>query len=171
MVSVQRIENKQYLSFQARLQTQRQVPASFKGYEDGVEIIQSLPLPRNFTAAELAGMIQAMNHKLSQQTQPSSSQLKQEFKKVRAQHILVDSAEQAQQIKDNIESGQLNFEEAAAKFSSCPSGRDGGDLGYFDRGTMVKPFADAAFAADVNQIVGPIETKFGFHLIKTIDKV
>ena len=86
---------------------------------------------------------------------------------VRASHILVDTKDEAEKIKDDIESGKISFEDAAAKYSKCPSGRrSGGDLGGFGRGQMVKPFEDAAFSAPVGEITEPVQTQFGYHLIK-----
>ena len=62
------------------------------------------------------------------------------------------------------------IEDVAKESSSCPSGANGGDLGEFRRGQMVKEFEDAAFAAEVGHIVGPVKTQFGYHLIKVEDK-
>ena len=62
------------------------------------------------------------------------------------------------------------IEDVAKESSSCPSGANGGDLGEFGRGQMVKEFEDAAFAAEVGHIVGPVKTQFGYHLIKVEDK-
>ena len=85
---------------------------------------------------------------------------------VRASHILVDSKEEASQIKSEIESGKISFEDAASKYSKCPSGQRGGDLGGFGKGMMVKPFEDAAFSAPIGEVTEPIKTQFGYHLIK-----
>lgn len=87
---------------------------------------------------------------------------------IRASHILVDVAEEAQNILEEINDG-LSFEEAARKYSVCPSKDEGGDLGYFAKGRMVPEFEKAAFEAKENQVVGPVETPFGFHLIKVVD--
>ena len=88
---------------------------------------------------------------------------------VRASHILVDSEKEALQIKSDIESGKTSFTDAAAKYSKCPSGRNGGDLGAFGRGQMVKTFENAAFNAPIGKVSDPIQTQFGYHLILVTD--
>jgi len=72
-----------------------------------------------------------------------------------------------EQIRSEIESNAISFKDAAAKYSQDPSNaRDGGDLGFFPRGTMVKPFEDAAFATKPGTISPVIETQFGYHIIQ-----
>ena len=85
---------------------------------------------------------------------------------VRASHILVATEAEALKLKKDIEGNNITFEDAAAKYSSCPSGRNGGDLGFFTRGQMVKPFEDASFSLPVGEISAPVKTQFGYHLIK-----
>ena len=85
---------------------------------------------------------------------------------VNAKHILTDSEEKCQTILKNIESGEKTFEDAAKEFSTCPSGAQGGSLGEFGKGQMVKEFEDAAFDAEIGKVVGPVKTQFGYHLIK-----
>ena len=85
--------------------------------------------------------------------------------KIRASHILVETLEEAQNLKAEIDNG-ADFGELAAKYSKCPSGASGGDLRYFGKGMMVKPFEDAAFALKEGEISAPVETQFGWHLIK-----
>lgn len=89
---------------------------------------------------------------------------------VSAKHILVDAEETCNEILATINSGEKTFEDAATEYSTCPSGQRGGDLGEFGRGQMVKEFEDAAFAAEIGQVVGPVQTQFGFHLIKVEKK-
>ena len=84
---------------------------------------------------------------------------------VRASHILVQTLDQANTLKQQIAEG-ADFGQVAAAHSRCPSGRNGGDLGMFGRGQMVKPFEDAAFAAPVGTVTDPVQTQFGYHLIK-----
>lgn len=89
---------------------------------------------------------------------------------VSAKHILTDSEEKCDAILKSIESGEKQFEEAAKESSTCPSGAKGGDLGEFGKGQMVKEFEDAAFAAEIGQVAGPVKTQFGYHLIKVEKK-
>ena len=89
---------------------------------------------------------------------------------VSAKHILTDSEEKCNDILEKITNGEKEFEEAAKEFSTCPSGAQGGDLGEFGKGQMVKEFEDAAFAAEVGHVVGPVQTQFGYHLIKVEKK-
>lgn len=89
---------------------------------------------------------------------------------VRASHILVKTRPEAVRIKKEIESGQISFEDAAREYSLCPSGQNGGDLGYFNRKQMVQQFSDTAFDLKVGQISDPVGTKFGWHIIKTTGK-
>ncbi|MFO8051594.1 MAG: peptidylprolyl isomerase [Thermoplasmatota archaeon] len=88
---------------------------------------------------------------------------------VKASHILVNKRADADNILNRIRSG-ARFEDMARKFSQCPSGKKGGDLGYFKRGQMVKPFEDAAFNMEKGAISQPVQTQFGYHLIRVTDK-
>ena len=78
---------------------------------------------------------------------------------VHAKHILVDNEEKCTELLNAITSGEKVFEDVAKESSTCPSGANGGDLGEFGRGQMVKEFEDAAFAAEVGHVVGPVKTQ------------
>ena len=82
-----------------------------------------------------------------------------------ARHILVDSEEKCNDLKSKIEGG-TDFAEVARNFSSCPSGQQGGALGEFGPGQMVKEFDDVVFSGDINKVLGPVKTQFGYHLIE-----
>ena len=92
-----------------------------------------------------------------------------ESETVKASHILVNDERQAREIADEINGG-LSFEEAATKYSHCPTNVVGGDLGYFERGKMVPEFETAAFNMKIGEISDPVKTDFGYHIIKLVDK-
>lgn len=84
-----------------------------------------------------------------------------------ARHILVKTKAEAEKLKLQLAQG-ADFGQLAKKYSKCPSGRKGGDLGEFRPGQMVKAFDDVVFKLPVLVVHGPIKTQFGFHLIETI---
>ncbi|SSC13374.1 PpiC-type peptidyl-prolyl cis-trans isomerase [Mesotoga infera] len=97
--------------------------------------------------------------------------LKYEYEKVTASHILVTDEASALELKAKIEEGVLSFSQAASEFSiDTGSAIDGGDLGEFGHGQMVKEFEDAAFAATPGVITGPVLSQFGYHLIDVATK-
>jgi parvulin-like peptidyl-prolyl isomerase len=98
---------------------------------------------------------------------------------IRASHILISyqgipqinatrTKEEAKALAEDllarVKAGE-SFEELARTHSDCPTAEKGGDLGFFKKGRMVKPFEDAAFTLNVDGISGVVETKFGYHLI------
>lgn len=89
---------------------------------------------------------------------------------VNASHILVDNEEKAKELLNQINSGDISFEDAARANSSCPSKENGGNLGEFTRGQMVPEFDQAVFEMNVGEVTGPVKTQFGYHLIKLNEK-
>ena len=81
-----------------------------------------------------------------------------------AAHILVDTEEKAIALKAEIEAG-ADFAEVAKANSTDGAAANGGDLGWFGVGMMVKPFEDAVLAAEVGKVTGPVKTDFGYHLL------
>ncbi len=84
---------------------------------------------------------------------------------ISAKHILVEHQHEAEDLLKKVAEG-ADFSELAQKFSKCPSGQDGGNLGEFGKGQMVQSFEEAAFALDVDQVSSPVQTQFGYHLIQ-----
>ncbi len=82
-----------------------------------------------------------------------------------AAHILVETADEATAIKAELDGGD-DFAALAKEKSTGPSGPNGGDLGWFGVGMMVKPFEEAVIALEPGQVSDPVETQFGWHVIK-----
>lgn len=82
-----------------------------------------------------------------------------------ARHILVETEDECNTLKAKIEDGE-DFAAVAKEHSKCPSGKEGGGLGEFQPGQMVKEFNDVVFLAEVNVVHGPVKTQFGYHLIE-----
>lgn len=101
---------------------------------------------------------------------------------VRARHILIGQAGDSDELREEqraraeellfqIQNGEISFADAAEQFSQDPgSAARGGDLGFFGRGRMVAPFETASFGAAPGEIVGPVETNFGYHIIEVLER-
>ena len=111
----------------------------------------------------------------------SNPQRFQQEAEVKASHILVKTEPEAteeQKAAAKVKIVELlkkvnaggDFAELAKENSDCPSSSNGGDLGFFARGRMVKPFSDAAFALKVGDVSDVVETQFGYHIIKVTDR-
>ena len=87
-----------------------------------------------------------------------------------ARHILVSSEQACIDLKNEINDGKTNFEDAAKQHSSCPSGQSGGDLGSFGPGMMVPEFDKVCFNDEVGVVHGPVQTQFGYHLVEVTDR-
>ena len=90
-------------------------------------------------------------------------------KSVNADHILVSNARDAQGIMIRLSKGE-DFADLAKRFSKCPSGKKGGKLGWFGKGDMVPEFEKACFEGQAGEIVGPVKTEFGYHIIRIVDQ-
>ena len=87
-----------------------------------------------------------------------------------ARHILVSSEQACLDLQTKIASGEKSFENAAAEFSQCPSGKQGGDLGSFGPGMMVPEFDKVVFNDAVGEVHGPVKTQFGYHLVEVTER-
>ncbi|MDR3242451.1 MAG: peptidylprolyl isomerase [Clostridiales Family XIII bacterium] len=95
---------------------------------------------------------------------------------IRASHILISDAEHTdenrkliEEVREKIIKGETTFEEMAAEYNSDSTKDTGGDLNYFERGSMVPEFEEAAFALKTGEISGIVESEYGYHLIKVTD--
>ncbi len=87
----------------------------------------------------------------------------------KARHILVDTSEQCEALKNEIIGG-TDFADVAREHSTCPSGAQGGDLGEFGPGQMVKEFDEVVFSGALNTVHGPVQTQFGYHLLEITER-
>ena len=86
---------------------------------------------------------------------------------ISVRHILVQTLQEALDLRSKI-TDETSFAKMAVLHSACPSGKQGGSLGVFGRGQMVKPFEDASYSLKAGDISDPIQTQFGYHLIYRI---
>ena len=87
-----------------------------------------------------------------------------------ARHILVETEAECADLKQQIADG-ADFEELAKAHSTCPSGEQGGALGTFGPGQMVKEFDEVVFSAPIGEVQGPVQTQFGFHIVEVTHRV
>ena len=111
----------------------------------------------------------------------TNPQLFQQPERVKASHILIkvdegaseekkaEARKKIEEIQQKVKQGE-DFAELAKTYSEGPSAPRGGDLDFFGRGQMVKPFEEAAFSLKPNETSNIVETRFGYHLIKVVDK-
>ncbi len=111
----------------------------------------------------------------------TNPQLFQQPERVKASHILIkvdegaseekkaEARKKIEEIQQKVQKGE-DFADLAKTYSEGPSAPRGGDLDYFGRGQMVKPFEEAAFSLKPNETSDIVETRFGYHLIKVVDK-
>ena len=117
-------------------------------------------------------------HKIFESVNPTEEELKKYYeenkelispnKTYTASHILVDDLDKANKVYEEIAAG-LDFEEAAKKYSKDPSGANGGSLGTFPKGVMVKEFQEGLDSLKVGEISKPVKSQFGYHIIKLDD--
>ena len=88
--------------------------------------------------------------------------------KIKCSHILVKKHSEALSVIERLNKGESFYKLAKELSIDKGSGKRGGDLGFFGRGVLVKPFEGASFKIEKNQISEPIKTEFGYHVIKRI---
>ena len=147
----QRIYKRKDLGKRSTQKLERQIANKIKQYQAGTSI-------RSFAAAYRPALLERFLKYVSYDRQSSETE-----------PITADEIETAHKLYEEIKAGK-DFAEAAAAVSLCPSGASGGDLGYFGKGMMVKPFEDAAFSLEVGEVSHPVQTQFGWHLIQLTDK-
>jgi len=95
--------------------------------------------------------------------------MKGRIMQAKARHILVPTVEACTDLKQKIVAG-ADFAEIAREHSQCPSGKEGGVLGTFSPGQMVREFDDVVFKEAVGEVHGPVQTQFGYHLVEILER-
>ena len=122
------------------------------------------------TVAEVVSGIEVKDEEVKAYYDNNQSEF-EEPEKVAAKHILMADENEIKALRERIVAGELTFEEAAREYSTCPSKQADGNLGEFSRGMMVPEFEEVAFNTEVGEISEPVQTQFGFHLIKVEEKI
>jgi len=142
------------------LEQDSELQVRLKRYED--RLIQEAYLNQAIKAAETEGQLKARYQSFAKD--------KAGQEEVHAQHILVNTEDEAKSIIAELDKG-ADFGELAKKYSTDPSARSGGDIGYFGHDDMIPAFADTAFALAKGQYSNtPVKTEFGWHVIKVEDR-
>ncbi len=160
--------------FEMMMQRMNMTEESFK-----VQLRRDMAI-QEFIEKQFASKINISNEEIKTYYDGNPDKFKQP-EEVKASHILVsvppksDDAKKAEarkkieDVQKRLKKGE-DFAAVAKEVSDCPSKEQGGDLGYFAKGQMVKPFEEAAFAMKPGETSNIVETDFGFHLIKVVDK-
>ena len=129
---------------------------------------QSEELLKDFAMANIINSVRVSDEDLKEyyESHKDSFKVQPTFT---ASHILVESEDLANEIKEKIDNDG-DFTELAKEYSTCPSKEQGGDLGTFQQGQMVKEFENALIKNEIGDIVGPVKTQFGYHIINIKDK-
>lgn len=148
--------------------------AKKSGLDQNPTYLQSLEqlkdnLLKQFAVTQLLNSISVSEEELQSYYKENQEQFVSP-KSVNAKHILVAKEEDAKEIIKEIKEDEISFEDAAKKYSTCPSKERGGELGSFSRGQMVPEFEEVAFNMEKGAISEPVKTQFGYHIIKLIDE-
>jgi peptidyl-prolyl cis-trans isomerase C len=145
-----------------------------------INLIRKDVIINNLVEKEVISKIKVSDDDAKKFYDENAAQFKKEAQ-VKASHILIGTEptasaeekkkakEKAEEVLKELKAGK-DFAELAKTNSTCPSKSQGGDLGFFGKGQMVKPFEDAAFGLKKDELSGVVETQFGYHIIKLTDK-
>ena len=147
--------------------------ATSAGLDKRQDVATALKLQRDQLLSRLALQEYTVKNQPTDEALKKSyeeSYAKQEGEEYKARHILVKTEEEAKKLIEEINGG-ADFAELAKEHSTGPTGKNGGDLGWFDAGQMVKPFSDAVKASEPGKVIPtPVETQFGWHVIELEEK-
>lgn len=119
-------------------------------------------------AMEYVKDLKATDEELKEYYQNNKERFNDMPERIRVRHILLPDEEKANEVLKKIKAGE-DFEKLAKEYSICPSGKNGGDLGYFSKGRMAPLFEEAAFKLKIGEVSDVVRTSFGYHIIKMMD--
>lgn len=134
-----------------------------KQFQDELELVKDNML-KNYAMQKILNQVQISDKELIDYYNENKESLFNSSTYT-ASHILVDSLDKAKEVLEEINNG-LDFGKAAKKYSLDPSKENGGSLGTFPKGVMVKEFQDGLDSIEVGQISKPVKSQFGYHIIK-----
>jgi peptidyl-prolyl cis-trans isomerase C len=147
--------------------------ATREGLENRPDVLTALALQRDQLLSRLALQEHISKNPPSEEALKQAYEeryVKQQGEEYKARHILVKSEEEAKQLIGELDAG-ADFAELAKQHSTGPTGKNGGDLGWFEAGQMVPPFAEALQSMEPGSVASePVNTQFGWHVIKLEDK-
>jgi peptidyl-prolyl cis-trans isomerase C len=136
-------------------------------YKARLQYLEDRSLRRAYFEQQIAGAITPDTLKAAYDAYAAAFKPADEL---HARHILVATKAEAIDIKKQLDAGASFEDLAKAKSTDTGSGANGGDLGFFGHGQMVKPFEDAAFGLEIGKVSDPVQSQYGWHLIKVIEK-
>lgn len=161
--------------------TREEVVEGFGGEEQFQQVVEQNQLSEEDVDAQLEEIAyqQAVETELTSQIEVSDAEIEQFYEEnadgrfgeqISARHILVETEQEAEEALQRVQEGE-DFAAVAEEVSTDPgSAANGGDLGQITRGQTVPEFEEAVFAAEEGDLVGPVETQFGFHIIEVTGK-
>jgi foldase protein PrsA len=156
---------------QVRARLDKMIDTELGGREAYEQLLKKHGLTEQAVLTELRPVVLGENikQKLQERVQVSDAQVRQAYAdSTRARHILVESGEEARKIKDRLAAGEEFGVLARERSTDETTKENGGDLGFVKRGMMVPQFEQALFAAKPGEVVGPVQTQFGFHVIQRL---
>ncbi|HPE39963.1 MAG TPA: peptidylprolyl isomerase [Bacteroidales bacterium] len=140
---------------------------SVENFYEFVKMVKKDEMLRTKVIETVAPLTQAAIEKAFSEKLPD---IIADYEQVKAGHILVETKEEALSIKEDIESGNITFEEAAKQYSIDGTAENGGMLGWVKRGYTVPEFEAAVFSGELNKLTPPVRSEFGYHIILPIEK-
>jgi len=141
---------------------------SVENFYEFVKMVKKEEMLRTKVIETVAPLTQ---EKIEEAYKENLSDIIAQYEQVKAGHILVDTREEAEKIKADIEAGTITFEEAAKEYSKdSGTAENGGMLGWVKRGRTVPEFEAAAFSGKLNELTPPVKSDYGFHIIFPVEK-